>query len=86
MQQTVYQNPHDDMPVGGGGSGDIKFGQDRPINASGQYDLSSCYLDELEFEDNLTEVEKATADSGLVDKVKEAYQAVLSQATLPFVA
>ena len=55
----------DDRPIGGtGGRGEQKIGnmqfnshEDRPINATGQYDLSAIPLDEIEFDTNYSEVE-----------------------------
>lgn len=65
--QTVYQNPHDERPVGGGASktmSSFNSYDDRPIggNQSGMYDLSAIGIDEFEVEDNYSEVELATMD------------------------
>ena len=64
----------------------------RPIRAaaSGQYDLSNLDDDDedydFEFEDNFSEVEMATMDSGILNEVKQVYNDVLLSATAPFVA
>ena len=59
---------------------------ERPINAnsSGTYDLSAIPLDEIELQDNYSEIELATADSGVIDQVKAVYADILHQATEPF--
>ena len=70
MQQTVVlQNQADERPIGGSGAAAAQNNfystayDERPINASGAYDLSSVPLDEIDIEDNYSEVEVATMDS-----------------------
>lgn len=71
--QTVYQNPYDERPVGGGSGNhtaatntmsSFNSHEDRPIGGSktGAYDLDSIPLEEMEVEDNYNEVELATLD------------------------
>ena len=89
MSSDGYRaDPNDDRPIGGAGARGTASGafwdEDRPLNGSGQYDLSQIPDDEIEFQDNFSEVEVATMDSGLLDHVKQVYADVLHQATLPF--
>ena len=45
--------------------------EDRPINATGKYDLTSVAEDDdFELFDNYSEVEMATIDNNLLDNVK----------------
>ena len=85
MQQTVFQNP-DNRPIGGGAAR-FDAHDERPINANstGQYDLTSIPLDEIEVEDNYNEVEVATMDATHLDKVKNVYLDILNQSMAPFV-
>ena len=91
MQQTVVlQNQADERPIGGSGAAAAQNNfystayDERPINASGAYDLSSVPLDEIDIEDNYSEVEVATLDSTILDKVKNVYQDILNQSMAPF--
>ena len=94
----MYQNP-DDRPIGGSGaraggagaaannffatSSSTEY-DERPINATGQYDLSSIPLDEIEVQENYSEVEVATLDSTILDRVRNVYQDILNQSMQPF--
>ena len=59
---------------------------DRPINASGKYDLSGVPIDDdFELLDNYSEVEMATIDNNLIDNVKQVYENILNASMEPFV-
>jgi len=47
--------------------------EDRPINATGQYDLSVIPLDEIEVYDNYSELEMASLDNTVLDSVMREY-------------
>ena len=90
----MFQNP-DDRPIGGSGgrvgaadpyatSNSYQAYDERPINASGQYDLTQIPLDEIEFDDNYSEVELATASSEVLNQVKGVYQDILNSSIAPF--
>ena len=85
--QTVFRNPADERPIGGSGNNFYSTAYDeRPINANatGEYDLSAIPLDEIELQDNYSEVEVATLDSTILDRVKNVYQDILNQSIQPF--
>ena len=59
--------------------------EDRPINATGKYDLSSVAEDDdFELFDNYSEVEMATIDNNLLDNVKQVYENILNASMEPF--
>ena len=58
---------------------------DRPINATGKYDLSGVEDDDdFELFDNYSEVEIATVDDNLIDNVKQVYESILNASMEPF--
>jgi len=58
--------------------------EDRPINATGKYDLGSIPLDEIEVYDNYSEVELASMDRCQLNMVKQLYNDVLNSSTSQF--
>lgn len=80
-QTTASSNPYDEVPVGGTGQSFYRANtyDERPINATGEYDLSQLPLDDIEIQENYSEVEMATFDESLLDHVKERYAHILNE-------
>ena len=88
MAQTVVRaNPNDERPIGGSGAAQYNPADthlsydDRPINATGMYDLSAIPADEIELEDNYSEIELASRDSFVLNSVKQVYFDILNNST-----
>lgn len=88
---TASTNPHDERPVGGKRQNSYTAYEERAINATGHYDLSAFQgeefdFDDIEIEDNYSEIEPATMNTEEIDKVKNIYGEILHAATAEFVA
>ena len=86
---VVRANPNDERPIGGTGAAQYHPAatsyDDRPINATGMYDLSAVPVDEIDLEDNYSEIELASKDSFVLNSVKQVYFDILNNATESFV-
>ena len=86
---VVAADPNDERPIGGTGAARYHPAatnyDDRPINATGMYDLSAIPVDEIDLEDNYSEVELASKDSFVLNSVKQVYFDILNNATESFV-
>ena len=86
---VVAADPNDERPIGGTGAANYHPAatnyDDRPINATGMYDLSAVPVDEIDLEDNYSEVELASKDSFVLNSVKQVYFDILNNATESFV-
>ena len=83
----VNANPNDDRPIAATAAAQYNHAatnlsyDDRPINATGMYDLSAIPADEIELEDNYSEIELASRDSFVLNSVKQVYFDILNNAT-----
>ena len=86
---VVAADPNDERPIGGTGAAHYYPAatnyDDRPINATGMYDLSAVPVDEIDLEDNYSEIELASKDSFVLNSVKQVYFDILNNATESFV-